>query len=156
MAVYGAPFESAETVAAVVCESLVSDGFERYVPDLKSVAEFKTADIDAFMQGAVDYFASQEQLVEGSPVLGRLAAWPTSEMSDRPVKHQGEPDLSASAGVDCRLRSSAESGLQGQARRLRRRLAHPAGGASGAVLSRADRGSTPVDTASASSTGSRS
>jgi hypothetical protein len=40
MAVYGGPFESAETVAAAVCESLVSDGFERYVPDLKSVAEF--------------------------------------------------------------------------------------------------------------------
>jgi hypothetical protein len=40
MAAYGGPFESAETVAAAVCESLVSDGFERYVPDLKSVAEF--------------------------------------------------------------------------------------------------------------------
>jgi hypothetical protein len=39
----------------------VSDGFERYVPDLKPVVEFKTSDIDAFMQGAVDYFTSQEQ-----------------------------------------------------------------------------------------------
>lgn len=58
---YDGPFEPAETVAAAVCESLVGDGFERYVPDLKSVAEFKTADIDAFMQGAVDYFASQER-----------------------------------------------------------------------------------------------
>jgi short-subunit dehydrogenase len=58
---YGGPFEPAETVAIAICESLVSDGFERYVPDLKSVAEFKTADIDAFMQGAVDYFSSQEQ-----------------------------------------------------------------------------------------------
>ena len=34
-----------------ICESLVGDGFERYVPDLKSIAEFKTADIDAFMAG---------------------------------------------------------------------------------------------------------
>ncbi len=58
---YDGPFEPPETVAAAVCESLVSDGFERYVPDLKSVAEFKTADIDAFMRGAVDYFASLEQ-----------------------------------------------------------------------------------------------
>jgi NAD(P)-dependent dehydrogenase (short-subunit alcohol dehydrogenase family) len=58
---YGGPFEPAETVATAICESLVSDGFERYVPDLKAVAEFKTADIDAFMQGAVDYFSSQEQ-----------------------------------------------------------------------------------------------
>ena len=58
---YGGPFEPAETVAMAVCEALVSEGFERYVPDLKPVAEFKTADIDAFMKGAVDYFASQEQ-----------------------------------------------------------------------------------------------
>jgi NAD(P)-dependent dehydrogenase (short-subunit alcohol dehydrogenase family) len=58
---YGGPFEPAETVAAAIRESLVSDGFERYVPDLKSVVEFKTSDIDAFMQGAVDYFSSQEQ-----------------------------------------------------------------------------------------------
>ncbi len=58
---YGGPFEPAETVAAAICESLVNDGFERYVPDLKPVAEFKTSDIDAFMQGAVDYFAGQEQ-----------------------------------------------------------------------------------------------
>ncbi|HKA84602.1 MAG TPA: SDR family NAD(P)-dependent oxidoreductase [Acidimicrobiales bacterium] len=58
---YGGPFEPAETVAAAACEALVSDGFERYVPDLKAVAEFKTSDIDGFMQGAVDYFAGQEQ-----------------------------------------------------------------------------------------------
>jgi NAD(P)-dependent dehydrogenase (short-subunit alcohol dehydrogenase family) len=58
---YAGPFEPAETVAAAICEALLSDGFERYVPDLKFVAEFKTSDIDAFMQGAVDYFASQEQ-----------------------------------------------------------------------------------------------
>jgi NAD(P)-dependent dehydrogenase (short-subunit alcohol dehydrogenase family) len=58
---YDGPFEPAETVAAAVCESLVSDGFERYVPDLKAIAEFKTADIDSFMQGAVDFVASQER-----------------------------------------------------------------------------------------------
>jgi NAD(P)-dependent dehydrogenase (short-subunit alcohol dehydrogenase family) len=64
---YGGPFEPAETVAAAVCEALVSDGFERYVPDLKAIAEFKTADIDGFMQGAVDFIASQEQQREPQP-----------------------------------------------------------------------------------------
>jgi NAD(P)-dependent dehydrogenase (short-subunit alcohol dehydrogenase family) len=58
---YDGPFEPAETVATAVCEALVSDGFERYVPDLKAIAEFKTSDIDGFMQGAVDYFAGQER-----------------------------------------------------------------------------------------------
>jgi NAD(P)-dependent dehydrogenase (short-subunit alcohol dehydrogenase family) len=61
---YDGPFEPAETVAAAVCEALVSDGFERYVPDLKAVAVFKTSDIDGFMQGAVDYFAGQERARE--------------------------------------------------------------------------------------------
>jgi short-subunit dehydrogenase len=52
---YDGPFEPAETVAEAICASLVSDGFERYVPDLKAIAEFKTADIDAFMRGAVEF-----------------------------------------------------------------------------------------------------
>ena len=52
---YGGPFEPAETVAAAICESLVNDGFERYVPNLKPVAEFKTSDIDGFMAGAVGF-----------------------------------------------------------------------------------------------------
>jgi NAD(P)-dependent dehydrogenase (short-subunit alcohol dehydrogenase family) len=52
---YGGPFEPAETVAAAICESLVSDGFERYVPDLKDIAVFKAGDIDAFMAGAAAF-----------------------------------------------------------------------------------------------------
>ena len=42
-------------MAETICEALVSDGFERYVPDLKGVAEFKTSDIDTFMAGAVAF-----------------------------------------------------------------------------------------------------
>jgi short-subunit dehydrogenase len=58
---YDGPFEPPETVAAAVCEALVSDGFERYVPDLKAIAEFKTSDIDAFMGGAVEFVTTQER-----------------------------------------------------------------------------------------------
>jgi short-subunit dehydrogenase len=64
---YDGPFEPAETVAEAICESLVSDGFERYVPDLKPIAEFKTADIDAFMQGAVDFVTmNREQTAQSA------------------------------------------------------------------------------------------
>ena len=58
---YDGPFEPPETVAAAVCEALVSDEFERYVPDLKAIAEFKTSDIDAFMAGAVEFVTTQER-----------------------------------------------------------------------------------------------
>jgi NAD(P)-dependent dehydrogenase (short-subunit alcohol dehydrogenase family) len=57
---YDGPFEPPETVAAAICEALTGDGFERYVPDLKAIAELKTADIDTFMRGAVDFVAQAE------------------------------------------------------------------------------------------------
>ncbi|HYZ98790.1 MAG TPA: SDR family NAD(P)-dependent oxidoreductase [Acidimicrobiales bacterium] len=57
---YDGPLEPPETVAAAICEALTTDGFERYVPDLKAIAEFKTADIDAFMAGAADFVARAE------------------------------------------------------------------------------------------------
>lgn len=50
--VYDGELEPPATVAASILEALTGDGFERYVPDLKAIAEFKTADIDAFMAGA--------------------------------------------------------------------------------------------------------
>ena len=56
---YDGPFEPASTVAEAICEALVSEGFERYVPDLKAVAEFKTSDIDTFMAGAVAFAADK-------------------------------------------------------------------------------------------------
>jgi hypothetical protein len=42
-------------VATAICDALVGDGFERYVPDLKDIAVFKTRDIDAFMAGAAAF-----------------------------------------------------------------------------------------------------
>jgi short-subunit dehydrogenase len=52
---YDGPFEPADTVAVAICDALVGDGFERYVPDLKDIAVFKAGDIDAFMAGAAAF-----------------------------------------------------------------------------------------------------
>jgi NAD(P)-dependent dehydrogenase (short-subunit alcohol dehydrogenase family) len=49
------PFEPPETVATAICDAILGDAFECYVPDLKGVAEFKTSDIDGFMAGAVGF-----------------------------------------------------------------------------------------------------
>jgi short-subunit dehydrogenase len=58
---YGGPFEPPDTVAEGICEALVSDGFERYVPDLREIAVFKTGDIDAFLAGAAAFVAHRER-----------------------------------------------------------------------------------------------
>ncbi len=50
---YDGPLEPPETVAAGIAEALVSDGFERYLPDMKGIVELKTSDIDSFMAGVV-------------------------------------------------------------------------------------------------------
>jgi short-subunit dehydrogenase len=54
-AAFTGPFEPPETVATAICDAIVGDGFECYVPDLKAVAEFKTGDIDGFMAGTVGF-----------------------------------------------------------------------------------------------------
>jgi short-subunit dehydrogenase len=56
---YDGPFEPAETVAEGICDALVSDGFESYVPDLKEIVAFKTTDIDDFMTGAAAFIAEK-------------------------------------------------------------------------------------------------
>jgi short-subunit dehydrogenase len=56
---YDGPLESPTTVAEAICTALVTDGFETYVPDLKGVAEFKTADIDTYLASVAE-FASKE------------------------------------------------------------------------------------------------
>jgi short-subunit dehydrogenase len=50
---YDGPKEPPETVAAGIADLVEGDRFEAYLPDLKGVAEFKTADIDAYLDGAV-------------------------------------------------------------------------------------------------------
>jgi NAD(P)-dependent dehydrogenase (short-subunit alcohol dehydrogenase family) len=49
------PLEPPATVAAAIGEALMGEPFETYTPDMKSVAEFKTSDIDAFMANTVAF-----------------------------------------------------------------------------------------------------
>jgi short-subunit dehydrogenase len=53
-AIYDGPKEPPETVAVGIIDAIEGDTFEHYLPDLKSIAEFKTADIDTFLQGSAD------------------------------------------------------------------------------------------------------
>jgi short-subunit dehydrogenase len=52
-AIYDGPKEPPETVADGIVAAIEGDGFEHYLPDLKSIAEFKTAQIDTFLEGSV-------------------------------------------------------------------------------------------------------
>ncbi|MEY2397096.1 MAG: hypothetical protein QOJ00_270 [Actinomycetota bacterium] len=52
--------EPPSTVAAGIVDAIEGDGFELYVPDMKSIAEFKTSSIDLFLQGNVEFAESQE------------------------------------------------------------------------------------------------
>ena len=52
---YHGPLEAPATVAAAICEAMLADPFETYTPDMKSVAEFKTSDIDTFLAGTVAF-----------------------------------------------------------------------------------------------------
>ncbi len=47
-------FEPPEVVSEGIVATIEGDTFEHYLPDLKSIAEFKTADIDTFLQGSAD------------------------------------------------------------------------------------------------------
>lgn len=49
---YDGPLEPPTTVAAGICDAIEGDRFEHYLPDLKGIAEFKTSDIDTFLEGA--------------------------------------------------------------------------------------------------------
>jgi short-subunit dehydrogenase len=49
---YRGPLEPPEVVAEGVIEAIEGDRFEIYAPDMKSIAEFKTAEIDTFLAGA--------------------------------------------------------------------------------------------------------
>lgn len=57
---YEGPFEPADDVAAVICDSLLSERFEWYAPDMKGIVEYKTAEIDTFMAGAVEFVTGQQ------------------------------------------------------------------------------------------------
>ncbi|MCU0312153.1 MAG: SDR family NAD(P)-dependent oxidoreductase [Acidimicrobiales bacterium] len=59
-AAFDGPFEPPGTVAEAICDALLGDRFETYVPDLKAVAEFKTADIDTFLASAAAMVPRQD------------------------------------------------------------------------------------------------
>jgi short-subunit dehydrogenase len=50
--IYDGPKEPPETVAAGIIELLEGDRFEAYLPDMRSIAEFKTTDIETFLEGS--------------------------------------------------------------------------------------------------------
>jgi short-subunit dehydrogenase len=58
---YDGPLEPPATVAAAICDALLGDRFETYVPDMKAVAEFKTSDIDSYLASAVSFMAQREE-----------------------------------------------------------------------------------------------
>jgi short-subunit dehydrogenase len=47
--VYDGPKEPPETIAGAIVDAIDSPRFEHYLPDMKAVIEFKTTDIDAFI-----------------------------------------------------------------------------------------------------------
>lgn len=47
------------TVAQGIIDAIEGDAFELYVPDMKSIAEFKMSNIDVFLQGNVEFAESQ-------------------------------------------------------------------------------------------------
>jgi short-subunit dehydrogenase len=49
--VYDGPKEPPEAIAGAIVDAIDSPRFEHYLPDMKAVIEFKTTDIDAFMDG---------------------------------------------------------------------------------------------------------
>lgn len=59
-AAYDGPLEPPATVAEAICEALTTDRFETYVPDMKAVAEFKTADIDAYLGSVASFLTGQQ------------------------------------------------------------------------------------------------
>jgi short-subunit dehydrogenase len=48
---YDGPKEPPEAIAGAIVDAIESPHFEHYLPDMKAVIEFKTTDIDAFMDG---------------------------------------------------------------------------------------------------------
>ena len=82
---YSGPFEPPGPVAEAICDAILGDGFELYVPDLKAVAEFKTSDIDGFMAGAVGFSEGEaEGHVKALQFLADPEPWPEPLADDAP------------------------------------------------------------------------
>jgi short-subunit dehydrogenase len=57
---YDGPKVPPEEVAEGIIEAIQGDTFEHYLPDMKSIVEMKTADIDGFMAGVAAFTAQQQ------------------------------------------------------------------------------------------------
>lgn len=51
---YDGPKVPASEVAAGIADAIDSDRFEHYLPDMKAIAEFKTADIDEYLARSIE------------------------------------------------------------------------------------------------------
>ncbi|HEY1831568.1 MAG TPA: SDR family oxidoreductase [Acidimicrobiales bacterium] len=49
--IFDGPKESPESIAGAMADVIDSEQFEHYIPDMKAVIEFKTTDIDTFLDG---------------------------------------------------------------------------------------------------------
>lgn len=52
---YHGPLEPPATVAAGIIAAIEGDAFEHYLPDMKSIVEFKTSAIDDFLAGVIAF-----------------------------------------------------------------------------------------------------
>ncbi|HVM65893.1 MAG TPA: SDR family NAD(P)-dependent oxidoreductase, partial [Acidimicrobiales bacterium] len=50
---YDGPKAPAAEVATGIADAIVAPAFEHYIPDMSEVVRFKTASIDAFMEGSI-------------------------------------------------------------------------------------------------------
>ncbi len=64
---YHGPLEPPATVAAAIADALGAEAFETYTPDMKAVAEFKTADIDGFMAATLAFIDENRGRDETAP-----------------------------------------------------------------------------------------
>lgn len=51
---YNGPKVSAESVASGIADAIDDDRFEYYLPDMKSIAEYKTSHIEAYLAGSIE------------------------------------------------------------------------------------------------------
>lgn len=58
---YHGPLVPPETVAADIIDAIEGESFEKYTPDMKDIAAFKTTDIDVFLEGVVAMAREEEQ-----------------------------------------------------------------------------------------------
>jgi short-subunit dehydrogenase len=58
---YDGPLEPPLVVAEAIAEAIEGDRFEYYAPDLRSIAEFKTSQIDLFLEGAAAMGEPEDQ-----------------------------------------------------------------------------------------------